>query len=596
MKNITLFLGHSHISAFKNAYFRYSHELYDEKEIIEFINLRDLKSIESPKEGGGGYQGVDLDSFYKLIGSAAPNAAVLCLNGNQHNILGFNREDSLSLDSKLEILKRKVKNPLSGWLKLLKTCRPKALIIQLPPPPLNSGAVEKAWALKFPALKFDIESPEIRLKLWEFQCKVTRDVANENGIPVVTFPENIFGSDGFLAPELCGKDTTHANVEYGRRVLPYILKEIEVARKKIKIGFDLNENKRGHPYQSLPDYCFWKQSISRIPSSEVSPVTRIKFKIKPSDRVATAGSCFAQHISKRLRESGYNFFVVEKTQGNQDEAYSRGFYDFSARYGNIYTARQLVQLFDRAFGYYTPAERVWQRHGGRFCDPFRPRIEPEGFDSEEAVVRDRRSHLASVRKMFRNLDIFVFTLGLTESWVSKLDGAAYPVAPGVVGGIFDESKYTFVNFRASEVKEDLENFLRKLKHVNPRAKVILTVSPVPLVATGEDRHVLASTTYSKAVLRVAVEEVAQSYENVFYFPSYEIITGQHVGNGYYEADRRGVTQQGVDHVMRVFMSSLTDQMKPIGGIENKISSNGGSKISEIEAALEAECDEVTLER
>ena len=33
---------------------------------------------------------------------------------------------------------------------------------------------------------------------------------------------------------------------------------------------------------------------------------------------------------------------------------------------------------------------------------------------------------------FRDLDVFVFTLGLTEAWVAKADGAVFPLAPGVV--------------------------------------------------------------------------------------------------------------------------------------------------------------------
>jgi hypothetical protein len=37
--------------------------------------------------------------------------------------------------------------------------------------------------------------------------------------------------------------------------------------------------------------------------------------------------------------------------------------------------------------------------------------------------------------------------------------------------------------------------------VNPKAKIIVTVSPVPLIATYVDRHVLVSNCYSKAALR-----------------------------------------------------------------------------------------------
>ena len=47
------------------------------------------------------------------------------------------------------------------------------------------------------------------------------------------------------------------------------------------------------------------------------------------------------------------------------EREERQFGLFSARFGNIYTARQLVQLFERAYGRFQPLDRSWQRPDGR---------------------------------------------------------------------------------------------------------------------------------------------------------------------------------------------------------------------------------------
>lgn len=81
---------------------------------------------------------------------------------------------------------------------------------------------------------------------------------------------------------------------------------------------------------------------------------------------------------------------------------------------------------------------------------------------------------------------------------------------------------------------------------------MLTVSPVPLIATYENRHVWVSTTYSKAAIRVAADIAERRYKNVIYFPSYEIITSPAAGGRYYADDLRQVTEIGVKHVMRVF--------------------------------------------
>jgi GSCFA family len=90
----------------------------------------------------------------------------------------------------------------------------------------------------------------------------------------------------------------------------------------------------------------------------------------------------------------------------------------------------------------------------------------------------------------------------------------------------------------------------------------LTVSPVPLVATYEDRHVLVSTTYSKSVLRVAAETLSHSQAGVAYFPSYEIITGPHARGSFLEEDLREVKAEAVAHVMSIFARHYLDPNAP----------------------------------
>jgi hypothetical protein len=69
----------------------------------------------------------------------------------------------------------------------------------------------------------------------------------------------------------------------------------------------------------------------------------------------------------------------------------------------------------------------------------------------------------------------------------------------------------------NEVYKYLNEFLSKVKAINPEIKFILTMSPVPLTATFEDKHVLTSTTYKKYVLRAAAEEVELKNSYVYYF-------------------------------------------------------------------------------
>jgi len=128
----------------------------------------------------------------------------------------------------------------------------------------------------------------------------------------------------------------------------------------------------------------------------------------------------------------------------------------------------------------------------------------------------------------------------------------------VAGGAFDPAEHAFVNFDLAAVEGELEAFLADLKSINPGVKVLLTVSPVPLIATYEKRHVLVSTTYSKSVLRVAAEQVMRRHDWIDYFPSYEIITGSYAGGLYYEDDFREVNNLGVAHAMRCFLRNYTE--------------------------------------
>ena len=310
-----------------------------------------------------------------------------------------------------------------------------------------------------------------------------------------------------------------------------------------------------HPYENLPDHAFWRKSVADIPGPLIDPIVAPAFQIGRDDLVATAGSCFAQHIARHLKASGFKYFVSEKAHPLMPlaaaEAYQYGTY--TARYGNVYTARQLCQLFKRAYGMLVPEDVAWQRVDGKWVDPFRPQIQPGGYDTQAEMEADRAYHLSCVRNAFEELDVFIFTLGLTETWMSRVDDVVFPICPGVVGGTFDAERYVFRNFRASEVTQDLIGFAQQLRTVNPTAKIMVTVSPVPLIATAAGHHVLVATTYSKSALRVACEEFVEAVDGTAYIPSYEIITGSHAKGAYFASDLRSVTDEGVDHVMRLVL-------------------------------------------
>ena len=314
-----------------------------------------------------------------------------------------------------------------------------------------------------------------------------------------------------------------------------------------------------HPYKNLHADQYWSSGMAEQAPGLICPTRPSSHKIKATDRVATLGSCFAQHIGRALQAGGFNFYQTETAPAwmAPDYANTMNYGMYSARYGNVYTPRQAVQLFTRAFGQFAPLSTSWAGHEGSdaVVDPFRPTVQPGGFKSETALLEDRTTHLAAVRQLFMTADWLVLTLGLTEAWQDQRDGAVYPLAPGVAGGIFDAETHAFTNFSIDDCIADLRLFHKLVQVVNPHARIILTVSPVALAATFEPQHVWSATTYSKSVLRVAAETLAREADNVSYFPAYEIITSPLNGNTYLADDMRQVYALGVGHVMRAFFAT-----------------------------------------
>ena len=341
-----------------------------------------------------------------------------------------------------------------------------------------------------------------------------------------------------------------------------------------------------NPYRGLAASQYWRSGVAEVGPGQFDPVTSVKFQITSHDAVSTLGSCFAQHLARHIKDSGLRYMVTEPLLETEEQTEQAAMMatQFSARYGNIYTTRQALQLLDRANGWET-ADDVWERNG-RYFDAFRPHVRAGGFATIEELRDARIAHLQAVKRVFTESDVVVFTLGLTEAWMSTMDGAVYPTAPGVIAGSQDNSRHVFQNFSYPEVLSDLLNWCQRVREMNSSVRILLTVSPVPLNATYMPRNVWTSTTYSKAVLRAVAGDVATELSYVDYFPSYEIITSPQVHGRYFEDDLREVTSVGVKHVMRVFdrhyvLGDGTSDPKVPTQVRTASKIRGGQKVSDV---------------
>ncbi len=340
-----------------------------------------------------------------------------------------------------------------------------------------------------------------------------------------------------------------------------------------------------NPYKDLPQNAFWKPAISEKNMFDISDIWDPKFHIKQEDRVITYGSCFAQHVGSALKRNGFTWYQTEEPPYGLSEINCKKFnYNvFSSRTGNIYTTSLLRQWVDWALENKDIPDEVWECEG-RYYDPFRPRIEPDGFESVSELFSSRMEAVRAFKKSLIKADYFIFTLGLTESWINTVNKYEYPMCPGTAAGVFDKTKHRFVNQQFTQIINNLVRAVDMIRSINPTIKIILTVSPVPLTATKSNQHILVASMASKSILRAVADQLSKNRGYVDYFPSYEIISSPVFKGAFYEPNMRSVSTQGVNFVMENFFTNMGNKF----GYEVKIKKQHRQRIEEV-------CEEELLE-
>lgn len=303
-----------------------------------------------------------------------------------------------------------------------------------------------------------------------------------------------------------------------------------------------------HPYSKIKKFQHWENEISNKLFNNINWSLQKKTNLNRKEKIISLGSCFAQHITKILKKKKFNYYITECDFKNKN--------CYSARYGNIYTTKQAYELLYRSVkNENKPLKMDCWKVKNFLVDPFRPREFSTGFRTYDEILNARKKHYAAVRKAFAEASVIIFTLGLTETWIEKSSNYSLPLAPGLFGGNYKKKNYTFLNLSYVENVLYFEKFYKLIKLLNKKFKIILTVSPVPLAATYEKQNVIISSTYSKSNLRTLAEEMMKKYENVYYFPSYEIITSHANKSKFFEKDFRNINSLGVNTVMRIFFGS-----------------------------------------
>ena len=257
-------------------------------------------------------------------------------------------------------------------------------------------------------------------------------------------------------------------------------------------------------------------------------ITPLLPRLHHSDRLLVMGSCFAEHIGARLKQMKFRTIVNP----------------YGVLYNPLSIAEGLRRLVEHL--HFTEEElhefpdggwNTWLHHS-RYSHP-----------DKEAALAAIHSDMTAASQRLAEADVLILTLG--TAWVYRL-----AETNEVVGNCHKMPERRFVRQRAQvpEIVEALEDVLCRVGEINPRLRVIFTVSPVRHLKDG-----LHGNQLSKATLHLAIDELCRRHpDRCHYFPAYEIVMDELRDYRFYAEDMAHPSQQAIEYVWRQFVEHCTD--------------------------------------
>lgn len=234
-------------------------------------------------------------------------------------------------------------------------------------------------------------------------------------------------------------------------------------------------------------------------------------------RVAFVGSCFAESIGQRMRQSGIPALVNP----------------FGVLYNPVSILQVMAQNPTRRSLYFDDDQGKWHCWlvDSHFC--------ASTFEACQAGVLSARGRLFSWQP-----DTLVVTLGTTR-YYRRRDGL-------IVGNCHKRPQTEFEEVDATLA--ETVTALDSICQLFPKAQIVFTVSPYRYAKYGFHASQLA-----KARLLLAVDEVQRLRpDQVTYFPAYELLLDEMRDYRYYDADMLHPSPVAVDYIWERFVAQWLD--------------------------------------
>ena len=252
-----------------------------------------------------------------------------------------------------------------------------------------------------------------------------------------------------------------------------------------------------------------------------------EMNIRHSERIALFGSCFAENIGKLLTENTFRCDVNP----------------FGILYNPMSIAEALRQvLAKKEYGeadlFYAGGEwHSWLHHSDFSSD---------ALDDCLAGINGR---IRTLSDALPETDWMVVTWG--TAYVYSLQATRQ-----VVGNCHKQPDKLFFRrrLRVDEIVDTWKALLAALKEVNPKLKVLFTVSPIRHAKDGMHGNQL-----SKSTLLLAIDALCSDCPDCHYFPSYEIVMDELRDYRFYADDMLHVSGKAVEYIWSCFARCYFDK-------------------------------------
>ncbi|MEN2281020.1 GSCFA domain-containing protein [Algoriphagus sp. SE2] len=242
------------------------------------------------------------------------------------------------------------------------------------------------------------------------------------------------------------------------------------------------------------------------------------------DKILSMGSCFAESMGKRMQDSKFDIVINP--------------------FGTIFNPIAIQRLLKMALDSSSFPENLYlEREAMHFH--YLAHSQVMGYSIEE--LRGKLSGELSLTKDYlENGNLLILTFG--TAWIYELVESGEQVANchKQPGNLFKKRLLSL-----EEMTDALTSTISEISEINPHLKLILTVSPVRHIKDGVPENQL-----SKSLLRVLCGNLEKQFEQVHYFPSYEIMVDELRDYRFYKPDLIHPTEQAEEYIWEKWKTSL----------------------------------------